>query len=284
MKDHIEESDVGITEYITSDLTSLEGIVKARYSDFLVNEIDSTGRLCYISKTETNAETKPPIIEETKELTKDYKEKVKEAFKEFNEHYADFIDYIENITEGNIPKYTVFKFNCTSVSKTNRTMFHKAIKENCPSFETNTMDENGEKIMHIALTEGLSKSKRKKYQMDKREPKSSNPYLCFDMMKTNMESMAALFKLSKATGKAVKSFTMAGTKDKRGITTQRISVITYDAGKTRGQLQSVAGLKIGNFTEEKEGLKLGDLQGNRFCLALRNFSGDEETTKKSNID
>ena len=102
------------------------------------------------------------------------------------------------------------------------------------------------------------------------------------MVKTNTDTMTAIFRLSRATGKNVKSFMFAGTKDKRGITTQKACVYTHDAGKTRSQLKSVFGLKIGNFTEEKEGLQLGGLQGNRFCLALREFDAEGDSLAKSN--
>lgn len=99
------------------------------------------------------------------------------------------------------------------------------------------------------------------------------------MMKTNMDTMSAIYRLSRATGKNVKSFMFAGTKDKRGITTQKVCVFTHDMAKTIAQIRSalpfIQGIKAGNFKEAKEGLQLGALQGNRFCLALRDFSTED---------
>jgi tRNA(Glu) U13 pseudouridine synthase TruD len=44
------------------------------------------------------------------------------------------------------------------------------------------------------------------------------------MMKENMESMQAVTQVAKALGKAGKNVGIAGNKDKRGITTQLVSV------------------------------------------------------------
>jgi len=100
-------------------------------------------------------------------------------------------------------------------------------------------------------------------------------------MKTNMDTMAAIFKLARWTGKNTKSFMIAGTKDKRGITTQKVCTFSYDPQKTQNQLKSFHMFKMGNFVEKTSELKLGDLQGNRFCLAIRELEGSPEIIKKS---
>eukprot|EP01022_Parablepharisma_sp_SALTPOND_P000831 TRINITY_DN105118_c0_g1_i1.p2 TRINITY_DN105118_c0_g1~~TRINITY_DN105118_c0_g1_i1.p2 ORF type:complete len:395 (+),score=41.87 TRINITY_DN105118_c0_g1_i1:76-1260(+) len=286
-KEWTEETDVGITVYLNPGLKPIKGKIKARYSDFIVNEIDKDGKLCYISKAEVEKKAEPKPSEEPKEekkapaLSEEFKSKLQALMKSNHESYGGLIEYMMNVNEAIVPKDTIFQFPCNDMSKGERTAFHQLIKQNCPQFETNTVEEKGEKLMKVALTEGLSKSKRKKFQMEKRDPKPANPYLYFDMMKTNTDTMAAIFRLSRITGKNVKSFMFAGTKDKRGITTQKVCVFTHDSSKTQGQLCHITGLRLGNFTEGKESLQLGDLQGNRFCLALREFDAENETVKKS---
>lgn len=55
-------------------------------------------------------------------------------------------------------------------------------------------------------------------------PASRNKYIHFTLFKSNIDTMGALFKLSKITGINQKLFSSAGLKDKRGVTSQLISV------------------------------------------------------------
>jgi tRNA pseudouridine13 synthase len=58
----------------------------------------------------------------------------------------------------------------------------------------------------------------------KNNPASKNKYTYFVLYKSNIDTMGAIFKLSKLTGINQKLFSSAGLKDKRGVTTQMISV------------------------------------------------------------
>lgn len=59
----------------------------------------------------------------------------------------------------------------------------------------------------------------------------------------------------------------AGTKDKRGNTTQMISVRKLNADNV-AKLRA-RNIWIGNYTYKDSSLKLGDLKGNRFRIVLR---------------
>lgn len=48
-----------------------------------------------------------------------------------------------------------------------------------------------------------------------------------------------------------------------------------------GSIKFLNGVKIGNFEFSKEVLKLGQLKGNRFRIALRHLTGEKETIEKS---
>lgn len=56
----LTEKDVGITEYIGTS-AGFTGIIKARFSDFQVNEIDQAGNVVYLTDT---ALPKPPKVGE----------------------------------------------------------------------------------------------------------------------------------------------------------------------------------------------------------------------------
>ncbi len=58
----------------------------------------------------------------------------------------------------------------------------------------------------------------------KKDPKNKHKYIYFTLFKSNIDTTQALFKLSKILGVSQKLFGSAGLKDKRGVTTQRISL------------------------------------------------------------
>lgn len=59
-------------------------------------------------------------------------------------------------------------------------------------------------------------------------PSARHKYIYFKLFKSNIDTMSALFKLSKITGISQKVFSTAGLKDKRGITTQMVSTFNSD--------------------------------------------------------
>ena len=50
--DQLSDFDVFITEYIDKNIAGIGGIIKARYTDFQVNEIDNEGRVVKLSTLE----------------------------------------------------------------------------------------------------------------------------------------------------------------------------------------------------------------------------------------
>lgn len=94
-------------------------------------------------------------------------------------------------------------------------------------------------------------------------------YLHFTIYKENKDTMEAISYLARVLKLRPQLFQFAGTKDRRGITVQRVSVYRVpvcrllDAGRTLRQA------KIGNFEYHPQGLQLGDLLGNEFLITLR---------------
>ena len=64
--------------------------------------------------------------------------------------------------------------------------------------------------------------------MKKIKPIARNRYIHFKLFKSNIDTMGAIFRLSRLTGISQKVFSTAGLKDKRGITTQMVSVYNSD--------------------------------------------------------
>jgi len=65
--------------------------------------------------------------------------------------------------------------------------------------------------------------------------------------------------------------TYAGTKDRRAMTSQMMSVFKIDPAKLAKLSNELKGVKLGNYSFKQTCLKLGDLKGNRFRISLRYF-------------
>lgn len=76
-----------------------------------------------------------------------------------------------------------------------------------------------------------------------------------------------------------RSFTTAGTKDRRAITTQRVSVQKIKIPRIEGLNKVLHGCSVGNYSYNMQGLNLGDLTGNHFKIAMRHVDGSQETIK-----
>lgn len=125
-------------------------------------------------------------------------------------------------------------------------------------------------------------------------------HIQFTLHKTNRETQDCLGHLSSRMGVNSKDLTTAGTKDKRGVTTQLVTLRrgrktledVWDqvngqshgkgsknnrggrsAGASRAEKvlteRGERGLRIGDLCYVDSSLELGMLEGNRFCIALR---------------
>ncbi|KAF8138435.1 tRNA pseudouridine synthase D [Boletus edulis] len=120
------------------------------------------------------------------------------------------------------------------------------------------------------------------------------PYIHFTLQKTNRDTQDALAYLSRTLHVNIKDLAVAGTKDKRGVTVQRVSLrrgnktvdhvwkaanqigrrSVHDAVTQRGE----RGVRIADLNYRKAGLELGMLKGNEFVITLRNVQVDSTHT------
>lgn len=112
------------------------------------------------------------------------------------------------------------------------------------------------------------------------------PYVHFTLQKTNRDTQDALAYLARTLHVTTKDLSTAGTKDKRGVTVQRVALrrgaktvedvwklangvpgrkSAEEAVKERGE----RGVRVADFNYRKAGLELGMLKGNAFVITLR---------------
>lgn len=100
--------------------------------------------------------------------------------------------------------------------------------------------------------------------------------------------MSALFKLHKITGISQKIFSTAGLKDKRGITTQLVSVWNSDVNSLKrfyDQADKNREIWIDGIEEMKDdAIGVGCLYGNQFGLILRLLKADDAQKISDRVD
>lgn len=103
------------------------------------------------------------------------------------------------------------------------------------------------------------------------------PFLEFTLWKDGIDTMEAVQILSKRLMIPAKSFSYAGTKDRRSVSTQRIVVRNAFPAKIAG-VNKMTGMrmKVSHLRSTFGPLRFGDLSGNRFTIILRNCTYESE--------
>jgi len=106
-------------------------------------------------------------------------------------------------------------------------------------------------------------------QIDNLEENPNKNFLCFELVKKDLEHFLALNILCKRFSKGTKAISSAGIKDKVAITSQRISVFQPDLNKIRTFTHP--NIYLHNFKWSKRKIKMGYLDANNFRLTLRDI-------------
>ncbi|XP_008310467.1 pseudouridylate synthase 7 homolog isoform X1 [Cynoglossus semilaevis] len=258
MKHGLTESDVGILKYV-SDHEGFSGILKERYSDFVVHEINKQGKIVQLDDLSIPADQEEaPEAEQQPTESDSLSEEQKKQLGE--------LQLFKN-KEGNV------SIEVMEDSKEKRTLVHKAIKTQFPGLETKTEERDGRKFIvayHTAGKRALA-APRKHFW-----PKNRGNFCHFVLYKENKDTMDAINVLSKFLRLRPQMFSYMGTKDKRAITVQEIAVMKITAERLAHLNKCLMNLKVGNFCYKNHPLKLGELQGNNFTVVIRNISGTDE--------
>ncbi|VVC34511.1 Hypothetical protein CINCED_3A011732 [Cinara cedri] len=250
----LAERNVGITEYSTS-APGISGILKHRLSDFQVNEISLDGTIVRLT-----SQSIPKNEDEDEDEIKDI---VDESG--LCEQYIEDIDSLVALRSTK-----QIEINVEGLTKEKRTSIHKFLSfKYGKSISTNTIKNDQEKQC-IAIN--LASIVRDNRQVT--WPKSRPEYLHFALHKCNMDTTNVVSILSKQLRVKVNTIKHAGTKDKRGNTTQMISIRKLHASNVAKV--HAKNIWTGNYVYKDSTLQLGALKGNRFRIVLRNIKGSDE--------
>ncbi len=109
------------------------------------------------------------------------------------------------------------------------------------------------------------------------ENKESKQFLHCTLQKTNNDVQSAIKSLALKMQCGKSRIGFAGLKDKRGVTSQRISFFEPDIEKLKTYKNNM--IKLLDFSWQDEKIDLGNLQGNKFTIIIRNIDKEEKEIK-----
>ncbi|XP_039917035.1 pseudouridylate synthase 7 homolog isoform X3 [Hirundo rustica] len=262
MKHGLTESDVGITKFVSSH-KGFSGILKERYSDFVVHEIGKDGRVSHLDDFSV------PVDDEV-----NFEDPSEETFTVLSDEDKQRLEELQLFKN----KETNVAIEVIEDTKEKRTIIHQAVKSLFPGLETKTEDRDGKKYIiayHAAGKKALANPRKHSW------PKSRGSYCHFVLYKENKDTMDAINVLSKFLRVKPNIFSYMGTKDKRAITVQEIAVLRITAQRLAHLNKCLMNFKLGNFSYKNHPLKLGELQGNHFTVVLRNITGTDDQIEQA---
>ncbi|WCJ43912.1 hypothetical protein M5689_024619 [Euphorbia peplus] len=296
----MEESEVGISCYI-SQLPGFRGILKQRYSDFIVNEVDTDASVVHLTSMDVPHEMIEAVEEKNvgTHIGRSYASEI-ESFKSLAgdsdaERLESFVVQVSCAATQDNDLVSPIVLS-PSADKPHRTAVHNFFKENFKFLVTDTVDgpDASSKCIRVRFNSGATNSKKRKDRGHNHTPFDSRgsdnwpdhlpKFLRFHLYKENKDTQECIGLIGKMLGIQPRSFGFAGTKDKRAITTQRVTVFKQHASRLAALNDRLIGIKVGNFCYVKEGLLLGQLLGNRFTVTLRGVIADSEDTIKGSAE
>lgn len=119
-------------------------------------------------------------------------------------------------------------------------------------------------------------------QLHGRPPvKKGNDYLWFTLKKTDLPFFDTIDAIAKRLHVGTRSISYAGTKDKRAITYQTVSVPASLEDGVRNL--EIPGLETADFRRMNRQVKLGEHRGNRFTITVRNVKKDEKKSMRERL-
>ncbi|KAJ1263581.1 hypothetical protein BS78_09G196800 [Paspalum vaginatum] len=296
----LSEPEAGITCYASS-LPGFRGVLKHRYSDFIVHEVARDGSI--VQLTSFDLPTECVDVKEEEKVAPAADADHSQALESFRalcgdadcEALRSLLERVSAEGDGDVLPVIL----SPDADKAHRSEVHNLFKRSFKFLVTDTVEHSDgiQRCIRVRLGSGAGGRRggggggrgRKRKNMggsDWRDDKpfdsrgSSNwsddvgKFLRFHLYKENKDTQEALGVIGKMLGLQPRSFGFAGTKDKRAVTTQQVTVFKVQASRLASLNNRLFGIKVGNFCYVKEGLVLGQLMGNRFTITLSPHAAD----------
>lgn len=298
----VEESRLGIELFVGDKVDEFHGLIKTRYHDFVVHEVDPEGNLAQLTVLDAPEEQEPSS----------------------STSLCDFVDEkaLECIAEVNSGYLTQYRIDVTGMDKDMRTSLHHAIRasfdrvesayisesekkkeENgeakvCPKEDDNDKPDSTQQVdgdSSLKVTESDSNDTKtavvndKKYIVVTRRnkisrkvntwPRDRPDHTHFVLYKENKDTMDAIHNLAASINARPSSFSYAGVKDRRAATSQLVSSWRLEPKRLIAacrRFNKPPFIKVGNFCFKKDQIRLGQLKANKFDIVIRHLVYNNE--------
>ncbi|KAI8109704.1 hypothetical protein M9434_000983 [Picochlorum sp. BPE23] len=291
------EKNVGICHYKTST-HAFTGILRRRFSDFRVTELDLNGVAAVLTNQDLPKGQYHEDDNKTYNSVDAIVEEYKSMFPEYESCGKDLQNFLEQLVENPRKECQPVVLKVTD-DKDKRRKFHTMFR-NCPflpSIETHanhpkydtTGNDDSNPDQHT-ITVMKKRSNKAKGNPGKPIRRAREPwpggkqykYVKCVMKKINMDCATALNRISRMLYISPKVLSVAGSKDKRAITSQWITAYQVHPNRLVNVTKALSPqLEFGNFEYCAQTLGLGDLSGNVFEIVLRGISSTENHVSKA---
>eukprot|EP01031_Cornospumella_fuschlensis_P028057 gene28057-33875_t len=290
--------ELGITEFMDGSAPGIHGIIKERFSDFIVREIDLDGQVCYLQSIhdvnfievglfgDTTVVTENPdaSLSKYQAFMNALKESASAACEEMSaEALAElgkFVDLCVNKDKACPVEWVGLPSNDKAV----RSAIHQAVKRELGAFmESDSLVKDGVTFIRLLPKHLLKNSHDNKRRRVDAWPKTCPDFLSFTLLKENVDTLHAISILAKHLRISTNSITFNGTKDKRGITAQKLTVYRKKPSdfKKINTYPHNPIMRVGDFAFTSQCARLGKLSGNQFELVLRGVDASDEDIKQA---
>jgi len=258
------EEDVGISRYLNDNNLGFTGIIKERFSDFNVTEIDLSGKLVQLDfKSDKEAENSLAAKKNDDRLHSDLTPTEQALIS------PECLEAFKRIRCGELNQYDIAAEN---LQKDERKTIYGVVNSLGLTGET-VAGENKKMIRVVPKTETSNRG----VVRGVRGRSKQNKFLHFSLYKENMGTAECISLLARGVRTKEKFFTFAGTKDKRGRTLQRVAVSLIEPKAVQEAVQRLRSpVAVSNYSFHPQGLRLGDLNGNRFEVVIKDVNTTQE--------
>lgn len=318
----IRENDVGITKFVSPEIPGFYGQIKQRYTDFLVNEINLDGEVIRLTDKGFKLRTKSSDVrdKENMESSNKYEEiandntfvtvEMPETSSKANTK-KDVTDMADFEVDPALRQKLVHFFGEDDVTKiedvyrtaqrmeTQRTFKDKAQRTEIHGLLREAFNDKLESVTTAECTFKIARNNRKS-RMNSRvrleQSKDSNDvvnwgygpskrFIHFTLHKENKDTMEAASIICRLLRAPPKIIRYAGTKDRRAVTVQRLSIYGIKLDRLNALNKALRGMTIGSYKFEDDQMSLGQLSGNEFVIVIRDVrSSDASMTLESVIE
>ena len=288
-----KELGVGISAFVSTERPVLRAVLKQRFTDFQVNEISPDGKVYHLKSLKVLRPTMTPVDNPkpkntsngTNEQAKQHNlDQVPDLTTVSDDDKALLISHLNEQAVGELlalrdamvadpkrkPKDLPQVRTTFTSDRIIRTQIHQDIRRIFNSRIDSSTDKDGILVLRAANRGQPQQQQNRSHGKGRLDWAERGGDFChFTLYKENKDSSEVLSFMARMIKTGSRTFSVAGTKDRRAATVQRVCAYRVDAERLAQLNKTLRGAAVGDFEYHKTDFELGDLAGNEFVVTLR---------------